>query len=89
MKRKAFIVLLFLCVLYLGDAVVLLLPIPGRQPYGVVQVRRYYVMPLKGGKTEYGYDGTENESCAQSLFPHSGLPPCWYASRHTEKWITQ
>jgi hypothetical protein len=89
MKRKAFTVVLFLCVLYLGDALALWLPIPrGRQQYGVVPIRRYYAMPLKGGKTEYGYDGTENQTCVHSLFPHFGLPPCWYASRKTQKWVT-
>jgi hypothetical protein len=90
MNRIAFIVVAALCVLYLGDALTVWLPLPpGRQQYGTVQIHRYYAMPLKGGKTEYGAAGTENETCVHSLFPHFGLRPCWYASRHSEKWVTQ
>jgi hypothetical protein len=90
MRRKAFFMVLFLCVLYLGDALAFWLPIPpGRQQYGVVQIQRYYAMPLKGGKTEYGSDGTETQTCVHSLFPHQGLPPCWYASRKTVRWESQ
>jgi|HubBroStandDraft_1064217.scaffolds.fasta_scaffold180529_1 hypothetical protein len=90
MNRIAFIVVLSLCILYVGDALALWLPIPrGRQQYGVVQVRRYYAIPLKGGKTWYGYDGTENQDCANSLFPQFGLLPCWYESRKSVKWVSQ
>jgi hypothetical protein len=60
-----------------------------KQPFGTVQVRRYYAMPLKGGKTEYGDAGVENETCVHALFPHSGVAPCWYASHKKEKWVTQ
>lgn len=90
MKRTALFAVLCVCVAYLGDTLALWLSIPrGRQQYGVVRIQRYYAMPLKGGKTECGDAGTENETCAHSLFPHFGVPPCWYASRKTDKWVTQ
>jgi hypothetical protein len=84
--RIALIAVAALCVIYFGDALVLRLM---HQPYGVVQVRRYYAMPLKGNKTEYGDAGVENDTCVHALFPHGGFAPCWYASRKKEKRVTE
>jgi hypothetical protein len=39
----------------------------------------YYATPLKNGRTEIFYDQPQTEVCVQSLFPHSGYRPCWYA----------
>ena len=86
MAKIALTAVAVLCVLYLGDAIAFRL---ARQPYGVVKVRRYYAMPLKGNRTEYGDAGVENDTCVHALFPHAGFPPCWYARRHTEKWVTE
>ncbi len=80
------IALLVVGAVYLADVFVLRL---AKHPFGTVQVRRYYAMPLKGGKTEYGEAGAENETCVHALFPHSGVAPCWYASRKKEKWVTE
>jgi hypothetical protein len=88
-QRAARVVLIVgaaLCVIYMADAFALR---GSNHPFGTVQVRRYYAMPLKGGKTEYGNAGVEDETCVHSMFPHADLPPCWYASRKTEKWVTQ
>lgn len=84
--KVAVIALLGLCAAYLIDALAVHFM---AQPYGTVRVRRYYAMPLKGGKTEFGDAGFENDSCVHALFAHGGFAPCWYASRQTEKWITQ
>jgi hypothetical protein len=90
MSRIAFMVVAVLVVIYLGDTLTVWLPLPPRrQQYGSVQIRRYYAMPLKGGRTEYGDAGTEQETCVRALFPHFGMRPCWYAARHNEKWITE
>jgi hypothetical protein len=78
--------LVSLCTIYVADALVFRL---AHQPFGEVQVRRYYAMPLKGGKTEYGDAGVEKDTCVHALFPHSGYPPCWYASRKRERWVTE
>jgi hypothetical protein len=90
MKRFLIVAVLSVSGLFLADALALWMPIPpGRPQYGVVQVRRYYAMPLKGNKTEFGDAGVENVTCAYALFPHSGYAPCWYASRHKVKWVTE
>jgi hypothetical protein len=90
MKRILLIVVASLCVLFLLDTLVVSLPIPSsRQVYGQVQVRLFYAMPLKGNRTEYRDGGIQKQTCVRSLFPHFGFSPCWYAARHTEKWLTE
>ncbi len=84
--KIALIAILSLCALFVADALALRLM---HQPYGVVQIRRYYAMPLKGNKTEYGDAGVEKHTCVYALFPHRGFAPCWYASRKKEKWVTE
>jgi hypothetical protein len=54
-------------------------------PFGVVNMRRYYAIPLKNGKTEFVYQEPEAQVCVQSLFPHFGYSPCWYAKRKNVK----
>lgn len=41
----------------------------------------YYATVLKNGRTEIFYDQPQSEVCVQSLFPHAGYRPCWYAVR--------
>lgn len=56
-------------------------------PYGSVTVYEYYAIGEKNQRTEYVYNATEQQTCANAFFPHSGLPTCWYARRHTEKQV--
>lgn len=58
-----------------------------RNPFGVVNIRRYYAIPLKNGKTELVFQEPEDQVCVQSLFPHFGYTPCWYAKRRNVKRI--
>jgi hypothetical protein len=53
------------------------------QPLGKVKVNRYLAIPQKGGKFQFVYDGTEDRTCVNSLFPHKGNQPCWYLRKHT------
>ena len=48
-------------------------------------VTSYYGTALKDGKMEIFTDQPQVETCAHSLFPHSGYRPCWYASRNSVK----
>lgn len=48
-------------------------------------VTSYYGTALKDGKMEIFTDQPLTETCVHSLFPHSGLRPCWYASRNNVK----
>jgi hypothetical protein len=52
------------------------------QPTSRVEVHQYYAVRLKGKKVEYMPLDNASETCARSLFPQLGYPPCWYVERH-------
>jgi hypothetical protein len=48
----------------------------------------YYATLLKNGRTEIFYDQPQTEVCVQSLFPHSGYRPCWYAVKSQVRMVS-
>ena len=58
-----------------------------RDPFETVQIRRYYAIRLKDGKTEFAFQEPETQICVNSLFPHMGRSPCWYVKRNNVKRI--
>lgn len=56
-----------------------------RDPYGSVVVNRYYAVAQKNGKTQFIFEPPTPESCVNALFPHAGMQPCWYLTRHPER----
>lgn len=58
-----------------------------REPYGVVQVQRFYEVALKNRKTEFMRDEVRPQQCVRSLLPHYGKTPCWYLERHPRQTI--
>lgn len=88
MKRAIAVAALALSILYACDYFSVRFRIPaGREPLGTVQIRRYYAIPLKNGKTEFTSAGSETQACVHSLFPHLGRNPCWYLNRNKRKTI--
>lgn len=82
-KRIVTALVIALGALYLGDYVSVRYRVPGnREQFATVPVQRFYAVQLKGRKTEYMYDEPETRKCVNSLFPHLGATPCWYAVRH-------
>jgi hypothetical protein len=82
LKRLLVITCLLLSVVYVCDYVSVRFRIPkSREPFGTVNVQRYYAVKQKDGKTEFMFDPPENQVCVHSLFPHLGYTPCWYLSR--------
>ena len=73
--------------IYLGDYLSLRFRVPPREPFGTVEVQRYYEVALKNRKTEYMRDEPRPEACVRSLFPHYGDTPCWYLERHPKQRI--
>ena len=60
----------------------------GGGAYGAVFMQHMIGIEKKGGKVEYTMDRThpaEMQPCVNSLFPHSGLNPCWYLQRQSQK----
>ena len=88
-KRIAAIVIVLLALVYLGDYLVVRMPIPkSRAPYGTVTVRPYYDVGLKSGKSDLYFLDPQQQTCVNSLFPHMGFSPCWYLQSHTHPRIT-
>jgi hypothetical protein len=58
-----------------------------RDPFANVEIQNYYAIHKKGGKTELTFAGNQTEVCVNAIFPHLGCAPCWYARRHTDRWI--
>lgn len=72
--------------LYAGDSTVFhLRAASNRNPYGSVMVTHYYAVLQKNGKTAFLFDPPAPQACVSALFPHAGLDPCWYLSRHPEQ----
>lgn len=55
-------------------------------PASTVNINRYMGIPLKGQKEEFDFLGTVAMPCSRSLFPQSGLDPCWYMRRNPNQW---
>lgn len=73
-------------VVYAADAAWVFLRTTGhRLPTRTVQVHVMLAVPQKNNRVEFIPAGTRNEPCLSSLFPHSGITPCWYAERHTRR----
>ncbi len=86
-RRWTVRLLLLASVTWLGDYLSVRFP-GSRMPFGTVDVQPYYAIHLKNKKTEFDFDvPTQTQVCVRSLFPHMGYPPCWYASRQTQKRI--
>jgi hypothetical protein len=73
---------------YIGDYLLIRYRVARQQnPYGTVVVSPYYAEHLKSGNTAYEFQAPQTVPCVNSLFPHFGMTPCWYARRHPEKRI--
>jgi hypothetical protein len=85
-KRIALATVAVLVIVYLADYALLRVKMSknnGADALGTVT--SYYGTALKDGKMEIFTDQPLTETCVRSLFPHSGLRPCWYASRNNVK----
>lgn len=71
---------------YVVDYVVLRYRIASQKSaFGQVMVTQYFATSLKNGHTEYDFQQPQNVTCVNALYPHMGMQPCWYLSRHREK----
>jgi hypothetical protein len=77
--RSVFPLLAAFVLLYFGDWLVFRFR---GAPTSTVSVDRYLTVPLKGGRQEFDDQGTLLVPCSRTLFPQSGLAPCWQLRRH-------
>ncbi|MFZ3332484.1 MAG: hypothetical protein WA197_17750 [Candidatus Acidiferrales bacterium] len=87
-KRAVVAVLASLVIVYACDYGLLRFRMSRTNGAGALgTVTSYYGTALKDGKLEIFTDQPQTETCVRSLFPHSGMRPCWYASRNNVKTI--
>lgn len=67
---------------YLGDWAVYKLR---GSPTAKMMVSHFVSAPLKNNKQEIDYLGSEDMSCAMTMYPQDGMDPCWYLRRHTNQ----
>jgi hypothetical protein len=83
--RRVFLAAIVLfATVYLCDYLSLRLKIPANR-IGSVQMQRSWAVTMKDRKTEFMFDPPQAEECVNSLFPHFGDSPCWYAERHRKQ----
>ncbi len=88
MKRIIIIAVLSCILLYVCDYLFVVLRMHTKfagSAYATLQVEPVYAVPHKDGRAEYIFQPPVTVSCVRSLFPHFNNPPCWYASRQSQK----
>ena len=83
LRRVAVGLLVTAALLYIGDSIVLHMRASRGRGFDAVQVDRFMVTPLKGGKAEYDFLDRGDVQCARSIFPQMGYSPCWWVRQHT------
>ena len=64
---------------YIGDWMVFR---ARHSPQRSLSVSHFVSAPLKDGKEEIDYLGSQMTPCSVTLDPQDGMQPCWYLSRH-------
>jgi hypothetical protein len=86
LRSGPLLLLILACLVYAGDYVVVRYRVArNRAPFGTVTVYHYYAIQEKANRVQYVFNGTDNQICVHSLFPHMSHSPCWYVERHTEQ----
>jgi len=79
-------ILAALSVTYVGDYAILRYRIAtNNHPTDQVTIKPYFAIQMKNKNTEFEFQQPYVETCANSLFPHMGMQPCWYEKKHTER----
>lgn len=90
LRRTAKYLVIGLTLLYAADWSVFEARLMRGVGLSAVPVEQYLKTALKGGKAEYDYIGTADESCARAVFPQRAAarwnPPCWWLERHRQRW---
>lgn len=88
LKRVATVLVVSVLIYYVGEYISVKYRIPAsREPFGVVQINKFYAVPQKSGKTEFEPGEAETQTCVNSIFPHMGYSPCWYVRRYRNQQI--
>lgn len=83
--RIAAVLAIAFAIVYVSDWLIFKL---SGSPQSKVTVNRYVAIPLKGQKTEFDYQGTFDEPCAEALFAQGGQSPCWQLRKNPNQGIS-
>jgi hypothetical protein len=85
LERTAVVLLTALVALYAGDWLVYRYRAAHGTAFDSVTVNQFIAVPLKGGKYELDYVGSQPVGCVRSVFPWAGDEPCWWLRRHADR----
>jgi hypothetical protein len=83
-ERSVVVLLAVLAALYGGDWLVYRYRAAHGTAFDSVKVNQFMAVPLKSGKNEYDFVGSQQVGCVRSIFPWAGDEPCWWVRRHAE-----
>jgi hypothetical protein len=89
LERTVLGVLIALPVVYAGDWLQYRYRLAYKTAFDAVTVNQFITVPLKIGRNEYDYAGSQQVPCVNALFPWAGDDPCWWVRRHTDVGISQ
>jgi hypothetical protein len=84
LERAVIVLVTALAVLYAGDWLVYRYRVTQGTAFDSVKVNQFVAVPLKNGKNEYDYTGSQQVGCVRALFPWAGDEPCWWVREHAE-----
>jgi len=87
-NRILLVLVVLVLLVFVTDSITLRLRFPSNRPqFDTVQIRPYYAVKMKDGKTEFMFDQPQDETCVNALLPQLGFRPCWYVKRSKTKRI--
>ena len=85
LERAVVTILAVVIATYAGDWLVYRYHVARGAAFDSVLVNQFIAVPLKGGKYEMDYVGSQQTACVRTIFPWAGDDPCWWLRRHTDK----
>jgi hypothetical protein len=86
LERAAVILLATLIVTFAGDWLVYRYHAAHGSAFDSVKVSQFLAVPLKNGRDELDYIGSQQVGCVRSIFPWAGDEPCWWVRLHADNW---
>lgn len=80
------VLLAALLISYAGDWLVYRYRLAHGTALGSVKVNQFLAVPLKDGKYELDWTGSQQVECARAIFPRGSDDPCWWLKRHADQW---
>lgn len=86
LKRVVGGILLLIVLAFAGDWLIFRYRAAHGTGFDSVTVKQFSSVPLKNGRDELDYMGSQPVSCVRAIFPWAGDDPCWWVRRHADHW---